>query len=155
MRSILPAPKPAKEEKPQLMHVYNQGKFFVEPKEVEQGFILRVSLTVEASKEVDRSLDECKEVELNKVEVLPSMEANHCHGIIILHDFKDPFLHNQCNPLIPGVRITVSKLDTTYKIDLTFLIVRLSRFQFQILSSNILEFSEFSEIFLNYFGKSP
>ena len=33
-----------------------------------------------------------------------------------------------CNPLIPDVRITVSKLDTTYKIDLTFLIVRLNRF---------------------------
>ena len=58
----------------------------------------------------------------------------------------------KCNPLIPDVRITVSKLDTTCKVDLTFLVVRLSRFQFQILLSNILDFSEFSGIFLDYFG---
>ena len=31
-----------------------------------------------------------------------------------------------CNPLIPGVRITVSVRDTMYNIDLTFLVVRLS-----------------------------
>ena len=31
-----------------------------------------------------------------------------------------------CNPLIPGVRITVSVRDTTYKIDLTSVVVQLS-----------------------------
>jgi len=31
-----------------------------------------------------------------------------------------------CNPLLPGVRITVSVPDTTYKIDLTSVVVRLS-----------------------------
>ena len=41
-----------------------------------------------------------------------------------------------CNPLIPGVRITVSVLDTTYKIDLT--LVRVSRFQFQIVFFNTI-----------------
>jgi len=61
----------------------------------------------------------------------------------------------KCNPLIPDVRIIVLMLDTAYKIDLTFLVVRLSRFQFQILFFNIVDFSEFSEIFLDYFGKSP
>ena len=60
-----------------------------------------------------------------------------------------------CNPLIPGVRITVSVRDTTYHIDVTFLVVRLSRFQFQKSFSNILDFSGFFGIFLDYFGKSP
>jgi len=58
-----------------------------------------------------------------------------------------------CNPLIPDVRITVSVLDMPYKMDLTFLVVRLSRFQFQILFSNILDFSEFSENFSGLFWK--
>ena len=31
-----------------------------------------------------------------------------------------------CNPLLPGVRITVSVRDTTYKIDLISVVVRLS-----------------------------
>ena len=45
------------------------------------------------------------------------------------HKWRDHIIHI-CNPLIPGIRITVSVRDTTYKVDLTFLIVRLSRFQF-------------------------
>ena len=55
-----------------------------------------------------------------------------------------------CNPLTLDVCITILVLDTAYKVDLTILVVRLS--QFQILFSNILEFSE---IFLDYFRKSP
>ena len=70
------------------------------------------------------------------------------------HMFHDGQVCN-CKPMILDVRITVSVLDTVYKVDLIFLLVRLSRLQFQILFSNILDFSEFSGIFLNYFGKSP
>jgi len=29
------------------------------------------------------------------IEVLPPMEDNYHHGLIILHDFEDPFLHNK------------------------------------------------------------
>ena len=64
-------------------------------------------------------------------------------------------VYNHCNPPLPDVRITVSVLDTVYKIGLSFLVVRLSRFQFQIVIFNIVDFSEFSGIFLDYFGKSP
>ena len=60
-----------------------------------------------------------------------------------------------CNPLILDVCITVSVLDTVYKIDLISLLVRLSQFQFQILFFNILDFLGFSGIFLDYFEKSP
>ena len=72
-------------------------------------------------------------------------------------NFKDEIFckGEKCNPLILDVRITVSVLDTAYKIDLTFLIVRLSWLKFQILFFNILGLSEFSEIFLDYFRKSP
>jgi len=35
-----------------------------------------------------------------------------------------------CKPPILDVRVPVSVLDTTYKVDLTFLLVWLSRFQF-------------------------
>ena len=68
-----------------------------------------------------------------------------CEGINL-------FAVGKCNPLILPVRIIVSVLDTAYKVDLTFLILRLSRFQFQILFFNILNFSKFFEIFLDYFG---
>ena len=34
----------------------------------------------------------------------------------------------ECNPLFPDIRITVSVRDTTYNIDLTFLVVRVSQF---------------------------
>jgi len=54
---------------------------------------------------------------------------------------------NICNPLLPGVRITVSVRDKTYKIDLTSVVVRLSRFQFYKSFSNILDFSGFSRLF--------
>ena len=63
-----------------------------------------------------------------------------CRGVIEGED-------HGCNPLNPGVRITVLVLDTTYKIYLIFLLVRLNRFQFQISFSNILNFLEFSELF--------
>ena len=53
-----------------------------------------------------------------------------------------------------NVCVTVSVLDTVYIFDLTFLVVKLTRFQFQILFSNILYFSGFSEDFVDYFGKS-
>ena len=56
-----------------------------------------------------------------------------------------------CNPLLPDVRITVSVRDTTYNVDLTFLVVRLSRFQFQISFSNLLDFSGFSRTFSGLF----
>ena len=51
------------------------------------------------------------------------------------------------NPPILDVRITISVLDTAYKIDFTFLVVRLNQFQFQILFFNILDFSDFSKFF--------
>ena len=51
--------------------------------------------------------------------------------------------YNSCQP---DPWCTYHSISTAYKIDLTFLIVRLSQFQFQIL---------FSNIFLDYFGKSP
>jgi len=47
----------------------------------------------------------------------------------------------------PWFLMYVSVRDTTYYVDFTFLIVRLSWFQFQISFSNILDFSEFSENF--------
>ena len=53
----------SKEEKQQLMPVCNQGELFVEPMEVEQGIALKeVSPNTEIPKEVDKSLDEYKEV---------------------------------------------------------------------------------------------
>ena len=70
-------------------------------------------------------------------------------------EFLELMGRRRYNPLILDVRIAVSVLDTAYKVDLTFLLVSLSRFQFQILFFNILDFSEFSENFLDYFGKSP
>ena len=44
--------------------------------------------------------------------------------------------------------------DPSILIDLVFSVVRFNQFQFQILFSNILDFSWFSKIFLNYFTKS-
>jgi len=55
----------------------------------------------------------------------------------------------------PAVHITIYVQDTASKVDLTLLVVRLSQFQFQIIFFNILNFSEFSGIFLDYYGKSP
>ena len=50
--------------------------------------------------------------------------------------------------------VAVSVLDTVYVFDLTFMVVRLNQCQLQILFSNILDFLDFSRIFLNYFRKS-
>ena len=56
----------------------------------------RSSLTVEVPKEVNKSLDEYKGVGHDELlEILSSMEDNHYHGTIVLHDFGDHFLHNE------------------------------------------------------------
>ena len=55
-----------------------------------------VSTPDEASKEGDKSLDECKVVEHDKLlEVLQPTEDNPPHNMIILQDFEDPFIHNK------------------------------------------------------------
>jgi len=51
--------------------------------------------------------------------------------IEFLQEGLDESLHDvielaTCNPLLPGIRITVSVPDTTYKIGLTSVVVRLS-----------------------------
>jgi len=65
-----------------------------ELKEIKQSLILeKVFPTAEIPKKVDKSLEEYKRVEYNKFfEVLPSMKDNQHHGMIILHNFEDPFL---------------------------------------------------------------
>jgi len=76
--------------------VCNQGEFFVEPKEIKHVIALgEVPTTAKISKEVDKLQDKCRGVGINKFEVLPSMEDNHHHGTIILHDFGDPFLRKK------------------------------------------------------------
>jgi len=84
------------EEKPQLVPVYNQGEFFMEPKEINQGIALeKISTTAEIPKEVNKLQEKCKGIEINKLEVLPSMKDNQHHGTIILRDFEDPFLRKK------------------------------------------------------------
>ena len=53
-----------------------------------------------------------------------------CNGLLKFLLAKQACSAYWVNPLISDVCITVSVLDTAYKVDLTFLIVRLSRFQF-------------------------
>ena len=56
----------------------------------------RVSPTIEVPKEVDKSLDEYKRVGHDELlEVLPSMEDNHHHDTVILHDFEDLFMQKE------------------------------------------------------------
>ena len=68
--------------------------------------------------------------------------------------------------LTPDFRCTYFSTGTWYSentwfsentpiLDVHILVVRLGLFQFQILIFNILDFSEFSEKFLDNFGKSP
>ena len=92
-----PIPTPPQQEKRKFISMCTQGEFFVEPKEVEQNITLKgVSPTVEVPEEVDKSLEEYKGVEHDELlEVLPSMKDNHHNDTIILHNFKDPFLHNE------------------------------------------------------------
>ena len=78
------------------MPLCNQDEFFVEPMKIKQGVALKkVSRTAEIPKEVDKLQEECKRVEINKLEVLPSMEDNHHHGIVILYDFENPFMRKE------------------------------------------------------------
>ena len=85
----------SKEKKPQLVPICNQGEFFVEPKEINQSVVLEeVSIIAEILEEVNK-LQECKGVGINKFEVLLSMEDNHHHDTIILHNFEDPFLRKK------------------------------------------------------------
>jgi len=66
MSSILSS----KEEKPQLVPVCSQGKFFVEPIKIKQGITLEeVSIIAEISEEVDKLQEECKRSWVNKLEV--------------------------------------------------------------------------------------
>jgi len=73
MRPIPPAPKAIKEEEPRFASIYNQGEFFVEPKEVKEGIVLEeISPIVEVLREVDKSLEEFKEIIHDKfVDILP------------------------------------------------------------------------------------
>jgi len=60
----IPSPK---EEPPKLIPVCNQDEFFVEPKKIKQNLVLEeVSPTAEIPKEVDKSLEESKEVVRDK-----------------------------------------------------------------------------------------
>ena len=79
------------------MPIYNQGEFFVKPKEVEQGIILEeVSITTEIPEEVDKSLEECNGVVQGKLlKILPPINDNQYHGTFILHDFEDSFLREE------------------------------------------------------------
>jgi len=60
-----------------------------------------------------------------------------------------------CNPPTLDVCVTVSILDMVCKFNLTFLVVRLNRFQFHILFPNILGSFRIFWNFLDYFRKSP
>ena len=85
-------------KKPKFMPICNQGKFFVDPKEVAQSLALEESsTTAEITEEIDKSLEEYKGVGQYKLfEVLPSMKDIQHHSTFILHDCEDPFLHNVC-----------------------------------------------------------
>ena len=87
----------SKEEKPTFLLVCNQGELFMEPKEVEQGIALEEgSPTTEISEEVDKSLDECKEVGHDKLfEVSPPVKDILYHGTSILHGFDDSFMRKE------------------------------------------------------------
>ena len=82
------------EEKPNLISICNQGEFFVEPKEIKKGIALEeVSPITEIPKEVNKSLDECKEVGHDELfEVSPTVEDIPHHGTSIIYGFEDPFI---------------------------------------------------------------
>jgi len=87
----------SKEEKSQLMPIDNQSEFFMEPKEVAEGIILEeVSITVEISEKVDKSLEECNGVVQDwLLKIIPPIKDHQYHGAFILHDFEDSFLQEE------------------------------------------------------------
>ena len=69
----------------------------MESKEVEQGIALdEVSPTAEIPKEVDKSLDDCKEVGHDELfEISSAVEGIPHHGTSILHSFEDLFMQKE------------------------------------------------------------
>ena len=96
IKPISPIPS-RKEEKLKFMPICHRGEFFVESREIEQSLALeKVSPTVEISKEIDQSLEECNEVvHDNLLDILPSMKDLQHLDMFILHDFEDHFLQKE------------------------------------------------------------
>jgi len=100
MKPMPPIQEFTEEEKSKFIPMCNQDEFFVESTEIKQSLILEeVSPTVEIPEEVDKPLEEYKEVGQDKLfEFLPPTKDNQHHATFILHHFEDPFLHNECVP---------------------------------------------------------
>jgi len=69
----------------------------VEPKELKQGIILeKISPIAEVLKEVDKSLEELKEIIHDKfVDILPPIKDIQHHGASILYGFEDSFMRKE------------------------------------------------------------
>jgi len=66
--------------------------------EIKKSLILQeVSPIVEIPEDVDKPLEEYKEVRQDKFfEDLPPIKNDEHHDTLILYDFEDPFPHNEC-----------------------------------------------------------